>query len=145
MSVQSLFVNLPVANVAKTKAFFSGLGFAFNPKFSNEQAVCMVVNEHIQVMLLSQPFFAGFTNKPLANARETTQVLLSMSVESRAAVDALISQALAAGATEENPAKDYGFMYQRGFFDLDGHGWEVFYMNEAQMPQSSIDTPNTDA
>ena len=136
MAVQSLFVNLPINDLPLTVKFFTELGFTFNPKFSNEQATCMIVNEHIQVMLLTKPFFAGFTNKPVADATQTTQVLLSMSVKSREAVDALMSKALAAGGKEENPAKDYGFMYQRGFFDLDGNGWEVFYMNEAELPQN---------
>lgn len=134
--VQSLFVNLPVADLPKTIAFFTALGFTFNAKFTNESATCMVLNEHIQVMLLAKPFFAGFTQKPIADAMQTTQVLLSMRVASREAVDALMAKALAAGGVEENEVKDYGFMVQRGFFDLDGHGWEVFYMDEAQFPQS---------
>ncbi len=136
MNVQSLFVNLPINDLPRTIKFFTELGFTFNPKFSNEQATCMIVNEHIQVMLLTKPFFAGFTTKPVADATQTTQVLLSMSVGSREQVDALLSKAIAAGGKEENPAKDYGFMYQRGFFDLDGNGWEVFYMNEAEFPAS---------
>ncbi len=135
MNIQSLFVNLPINDLARTVNFFTALGFSFNPKFTNEQATCMIVNEHIQVMLLTKPFFAGFTNKPVADATQTTQVLLSMSVGSREQVDALLDKAKAAGGKEENAAKDYGFMYQRGFFDLDGHGWEVFYMNEAEFPK----------
>jgi uncharacterized protein len=135
MSIQSLYVNLPVADLPSTVKFFTAMGFTFNPKFTNKDATCMIVNEHIQVMLLSQPFFAGFTSKPVADAKQTTQVILSMSVDSKAAVDALMEKAKAAGGIEENPVKDYGFMYQRGFFDLDGHGWEVFYMNEAEFSQ----------
>jgi uncharacterized protein len=134
MTIQSLFVNLPVNDLPRAVNFFTSLGFTFNAKFTNDNATCMVVNEHIQVMLLTKPFFAGFTNKPVADATQTTQVLLSMAVDSRAAVDAMLDKAKAAGGTEENPAKDYGFMYQRGFFDLDGNGWEVFYMNEAEFP-----------
>lgn len=134
MTIQSLFVNLPVNDLPRAVNFFTNLGFTFNAKFTNDNATCMVVNEHIQVMLLTKPFFAGFTNKPVADATQTTQVLLSMAVDSRAAVDAMLDKAKAAGGTEENPAKDYGFMYQRGFFDLDGNGWEVFYMNEADFP-----------
>jgi predicted lactoylglutathione lyase len=135
MNIQSLYVNLPVTDLPRSVNFFTALGFTFNPKFTNNDATCMIVNEHIQVMLLTKPFFAGFTNKPIADAKQTTQVLLSMSVDSRDAVNALMDKAKDAGGIEENPAKDYGFMYQRGFFDLDGHGWEVFYMNEAEFEQ----------
>ena len=137
MTIQSLFVNLPVNDLPRAVNFFTRLGFTFNPKFTNENATCMIVNEHIQVMLLTKPFFAGFTNKPVADATLSTQVLLSMSVESRNAVDDLLIKANAAGGKEENPVRDYGFMYQRGFFDLDGNGWEVFYMNEAEFPQDA--------
>ena len=135
MSIQSLFVNLPISDLAKTTAFFTSLGFTFNPKFTSEQATCMIVNEHIQVMLLTLPFFAGFTPKPVTDAKVTTPHFMSLSVESRAEVDALMDKATAAGGLEHSPAKDFGFMYQRGFFDLDGHAWEVFYMNEAEFPK----------
>jgi uncharacterized protein len=135
MSIQSLYVNLPVTDLPRAINFFTALGFTFNPKFTNNNATCMIVNEHIQVMLLTKPFFAGFTTKPVADAMQTTQVLMSMSVASREQVDALVEKAKVAGGKEENPVKDYGFMYQRGFFDLDGNGWEVFYMNEAEFEQ----------
>lgn len=135
MSAQSLFVNLPISDLAKTTVFFTSLGFTFNPKFTNEQATCMIVNEHIQVMLLTHPFFAGFTPKPVTDATQSTPHFLSLSVSSRAEVDALMNKAIAAGGIEHSPAKDFGFMYQRGFFDLDGHAWEVFYMNEAEFPK----------
>jgi uncharacterized protein len=134
MNIQSLYVNLPVTDLPRAVKFFTALGFAFNAKFTNDDATCMIVNEHIQVMLLTKPFFAGFTNKPIGDAMKTSQVIMSLSVPSREAVDALMDKAKAAGGVEENPVKDYGFMYQRGFFDLDGNGWEVFYMNEAEFP-----------
>ena len=135
MSIQSLFVNLPVTDLAKSTAFFTALGFTFNPKFTDENATCMIVNEHINVMLLTRPFFAGFTPKPLADAHESTCACLSLSVASRDEVDALTEKAKAAGGTEHSQSKDFGFMYQRGFFDLDGHAWEIFYMNEAEFPK----------
>jgi uncharacterized protein len=134
MKVQALFVNLPVADVARTRAFFAGLGFDFNPQFSDEKALCMVVNEQLHCMLLEQGFFQTFTHLPVADARAATQVLLSLQLESRAAVDAFVEQAVALGASTPNPAKDMGFMFQHGFCDLDGHGWEVFWMDPAAAP-----------
>jgi len=137
MTAQSLFINLPVNDLPKAIAFFTSLGFKFNPKFTNDQATCMIVNEHINVMLLTKPFFAGFTPKPLIDAHQTTGCCLSLAMDSKASVEALMAKAIAAGGQEHSQPKDYGFMYQRGFFDLDGHAWEVFYMNEAEMPQPS--------
>lgn len=134
MQVQSLFVNLPVADVARTRAFFAGLGFGFNPQFSDEKALCMVVNEHIQCMLLERGFFQGFTHLPAADARAATQVLLALQVDSRAAVDEMVERATALGASTPNPLRDLGFMVQHGFCDLDGHGWEVFWMDPAAAP-----------
>jgi len=135
MPTQSLYVNLPINDLAKSTDFFAALGFSFNAKFTSEQASCLVINEHIQVMLLMRPFFAGFTPKPVTDAHTSTPAFMSLSVASRAEVDALVNKALAAGGVEHSPAKDHGFMYQRGFFDLDGHAWEVFYLNEAEFPQ----------
>lgn len=132
--IRSLFVNLPVADVPRTRAFFSALGFSYNERFSNEQAVCLVVNEHISCMLLQQPFFQGFTKLPLADARAATEVLLALQVESRAEVHELVAKAVAAGATTPNAVQDMGFMVQHGFADLDGHQWEVFYMDESAAP-----------
>jgi uncharacterized protein len=134
MSVQSLYVNLPIADVGKTTAFFTQLGFAFNAQFSNDKACCLVVNEQIQIMLLSREFFGSFTPKPVTDAAHSTPAFMSLSVASRAEVDALMDKALTAGGVEHSAAKDHGFMYQRGFFDLDGHAWEIFYMDIAQFP-----------
>ena len=131
---RQLFVNLPVENLDRTVEFFSTLGFSFNPKFTDENATCLVISEHIQVMLLTRPFFSGFTKKPVADARAATETLLALSCESRDEVDALVSKAVAAGAATPMESKDYGFMYQHGFEDLDGHQWEVFWMDESAMP-----------
>ena len=133
MAIESLYVNLPVTDLPNAVAFFTKLGFTFNPNFTNDDATCMIVNEHINVMLLTRPFFAGFTPKPVIDAHQTTGAFLSLSVASRTEVDALVEKAKTAGGQEHSQAKDFGFMYQRGFFDLDGHAWEVFYMNEAEM------------
>lgn len=132
----SLFVNLPIADLQRSIDFFSALGFAFNPKFSNEDATCLVISEHIQVMLLTTPFFAGFTRKPVADAHAATEVLLALSCETREEVDALVAKAVAAGAATPMPVQDHGFMYQHGFEDPDGHLWEVFWMNEAEFQQA---------
>jgi uncharacterized protein len=131
-----LFVNLPVDDLDRTIAFFTALGFGFNPKFTDENATCLVISEHIQVMLLTKPFFAGFTKKPVADARTATETLLALSCESREEVDTLIAKAVAAGAATPMEIKDYGFMYQHGFEDLDGHQWEVFWMDESAMPSA---------
>ncbi len=133
---RQLFVNLPVENLDRTIAFFAALGFGFNPKFTDENATCLVISEHIQVMLLTKPFFAGFTKKPIADARAATETLLALSCESREEVDTLMAKAVAAGAATPMEIKDYGFMYQHGFEDLDGHQWEVFWMDESAMPSA---------
>lgn len=133
---RQLFVNLPVENLDRTVAFFGALGFDFNPQFTDENATCMVISEHIQVMLLVEPFFAGFTKKPIADARAATEVLLALSCESREEVDAMVAKAIAAGAATPMPVKDMGFMYQHGFEDLDGHQWEVFWMDPSAMPSA---------
>ena len=135
MSTQSLYLNLPISDLASSTAFFTALGFGFNPKFSGEHAACLVINQHINVMLLTRSFFAGFTPKPVTDAHASTPAFMSLSVANRAEVDDLMQKALAAGGVEHSPAKDHGFMYQRGFFDLDGHAWEIFYLNEAEFPK----------
>ncbi len=129
--ITSLFVNLPVADLPRTRAFFGALGFSFDPRFSNEQALCMTINPQISCMLLLQPFFQGFTQLPVADARAGTQVLLALACESRDEVMQLVNRAVGAGATTPNPPQDHGFIFQHGFADLDGHQWEVFWMDAA--------------
>jgi predicted lactoylglutathione lyase len=131
---RQLYVNLPVRELDRSVRFFTALGFTFNPQFTDEKATCLVISEQVSVMLLVEPFFAGFTKKPVADARAATEVLLALEVESRDAVDALVARAVAAGAATPMEAKDHGFMYQHGFEDLDGHQWEVFWMDASQMP-----------
>ncbi|MCC6462791.1 MAG: VOC family protein [Saprospiraceae bacterium] len=130
-----VFINLPVKNLAQTNAFFTALGFSFNPQFSDEKATCMLINELAFAMLLSEPFFKGFTPKAIADATQTTEVLIALSTDSRDAVDEMVQQAIAAGGSEARPAEDLGFMYHRAFNDLDGHIWEVTWMDPAGMPQ----------
>ena len=131
---KQIFVNLPVKDLDKSKAFFNALGYAVNPQFTDANAACLVISDTIYVMLLVEPFFQGFTRKPLCDARTHTEVLLCLSVDSRSGVDAMVAKALAAGGREPMEAKDYGFMYQRGFEDLDGHLWEVVHMDESGPP-----------
>ncbi len=131
---QMIFVNLPVRDLDASKAFFAALGYRFNPQFTNQDGACMVISDSIFVMLLVEPFFKGFTTKPLCDARSHTEVITCLSAASRQAVDQLVDNAVAAGGSEPMPARDYGFMYQRGFQDLDGHLWEIAYMESQPEP-----------
>ncbi len=127
---QKIFINLPVKDLSVSMDFFSKLGFEFNPEFTNESGACMVVSESIFVMLLTETFFQTFTKKEIADTTKVTEVLTALSVDSREAVDALLTLALEAGAEEAREAQDLGFMYSRAFGDLDGHIWEIFFMDE---------------
>ena len=132
---RKIFVNLPIRDMERSKAFFGALGFSFNPKFTNEQGACMVIAEGSSyAMLLVEPFFQGFTKKPIADARKTTEVLVCLSCDSREEVDALVKKALAAGGTAPNAPQDHGFMYAHGFEDLDGHVWELVWMDPNAAP-----------
>lgn len=127
--VKQIFVNLPVADLAASISFFSRLGFTFNPDYTDDTATCMIVGENIYAMLLTRERFAGFAPLPPADARVATEVLLALQLESRAAVDAMVKDAVASGGNTYSAPQDHGFMYQHGFQDLDGHVWEVFQMN----------------
>ncbi|SDC91825.1 hypothetical protein SAMN05216410_2546 [Sanguibacter gelidistatuariae] len=124
-----IFVNLPIADVAASRSFWSTLGYSFNEQFSDENALCLVFSDSIFAMLLQRDFFQSFTDKPVVDARTSAQVLNGLAMTSRAEVDALVDAAVAAGATEPRPAQDQGFMYERGFSDLDGHDWEIMWMD----------------
>lgn len=125
---RQIYVNLPVKDLNKSVAFFTRLGFKFNPQFTDENATCMIVGENIFVMLLVEKFFQTFTSKPVTDARKNTEVLIGLSCASRAEVDELVRSALAAGGTAPREPQDLGFMYGHDFEDLDGHIWEPFYM-----------------
>lgn len=127
-----LFVNLPVQNLDRSVAFFTQLGYSFNPQFTDENATCMLLGENLFAMLLVRPYFQTFTQKEVIDPQRQVQTLIALPLASRAEVDALADKAVAAGAKAHGP-KDYGFMYQRAFDDLDGHTWEVFYMDMAAM------------
>lgn len=130
----SVFINLPVADLPRSRAFYTGLGFTLNERFSNEQAACIVISAHIHVMLLVRPFFQGFTHLPVADPAKATAVLNALECASRDEVNSFVAKALAAGGSTPNPAQDHGFMFQHGFADPDGHQWEVFHMDEAAAP-----------
>lgn len=132
---RQIFVNLPIRNMEASQRFFRELGFSFNPQFTNEQGACMVVSEeHSYVMLLVEPFFQTFITKPISDARKSTEVLICLSCQSRAEVDELVRKAMAAGGTAPRPAQDHGFMYGHGFTDLDGHVWELMWMDPNAAP-----------
>lgn len=126
-----IFVNLPVADVAKSTAFYEAIGFEKNDKFSNEQASSMVWSETIFVMLLAKPFYATFTPKPIADAKTTSGALYALAFDSKAEVDAITEAAAAAGASQPHGPEDMGFMYSRAFEDPDGNGWGPFWMDPA--------------
>lgn len=134
--ISLLFVNLAVKNIERTKTFFSRLGFQFNLEYSNENGLCMILNESTYVMLLKEEFFQSFTHKPVSDAFKTTETLISPTLESREAVDAMVNKAIELGAKEYNPPKDHGFMYFRVFEDLDGHQWEWSWLNMDYKPEN---------
>jgi predicted lactoylglutathione lyase len=135
--IRQIFVNLPIRDMQRSQAFFKALGLSFDPRFTNDQGACLQIAPNIYAMLLVEPFFQGFTKLPVADARQSTEVLIALSCDSRAEVDALVAQAVAAGGSTPNAPTDHGFMYQHGFADLDGHQWEVFWMDESAAPQQS--------
>ena len=130
-----LFVNLPVTDVERSKAFFAALGFSFNPAFTDESTACMLIGEQAFVMLLDRERFAEFAKLPIADPTTHTLALYCFSVASRDEVDSVSAAALAAGGTQADEAEDYGFMYSRSFFDLDGHGGQVMWMDPAAAEQ----------
>lgn len=126
---RKLFVNLPVADIKRSNAFFEKLGFKFNPQFSGEDTTCMVLSEDGFVMLLQTERFKSFIKKPISDATQQTEALFSFSADSREEVDQLVKLALEAGGSSAMPPQDHGFMYGHSFQDPDGHHWEVFWMD----------------
>lgn len=123
-----IFVNLSVEDLDRSVAFFTKLGYTFNPKFTNEKATCMIISDTIYVMLLTRSFFQTFTKKEIVDAHKAVEGIICLSADSKEAVDEMVNKAQSAGATIPNPASDYGFMYQHSFEDLDGHHWEFVWM-----------------
>ena len=127
--VTQIFVNLPVKDLDRSITFFRSLGFDFNPQFTDETATCMIVAESIHVMLLTEAKFQSFTPKPVCDATKTTEVLVCLSLGSRAEVEAMVEKAVAGGGSTYHEPQDHGFMYQHGFQDPDGHIWELVHMS----------------
>jgi predicted lactoylglutathione lyase len=132
-----IFLNLPVKDLKKSMDFFGSLGWTFNPQFTDETAASMVISEEIYAMLLTHKKFSEFTTKQIADTSKTAQMLIALSQDSKEAVHKLVDAAVKAGASETKPMQDYGFMILRTFEDLDGHIWEVFFMDPAHVqPQN---------
>lgn len=129
-----IFVNLPVRDLEKSKAFFSSMGFAFNEQFTDEKAACLIIGENIFAMLLVEEFFRSFIKKEIADASKFAEVINAFSVDSKDKVNELADKALAAGASQYSEPQDYGWMYSRNFQDLDGHLWEVVYTDITAIP-----------
>jgi predicted lactoylglutathione lyase len=132
---KKIFVNLPVNDLKLSMAFFSKLGFTFNQQFTDATAACMVISEDIYAMLLTQNKFKAFTPKQICDATKATEVLVCLSAASREEVDQLVRKAVDAGGTTYKEPQDYGFMYGHGFQDLDGHIWELAYMDPSAIKQ----------
>lgn len=130
---RQIFVNLPVADLPRAIAFFSALGFTFNPQWTDDSGTCMVIGEHIFAMLLTRERFQGFTPKKVADAGTSTEVLVCLALDSRAEVDDMVRKAVAAGGSTYNEPQDHGFMYGHAFQDPDGHLWELVHLT----PQDS--------
>lgn len=132
-----IFVNLPVQDLDRSIAFFKRLGFAFEPQFTDETAACMVITGDIFAMLLTRPKFHEFTDKAIADAHQSTEVLTCLSYESKDRVDEIVDLAIAAGGREVRPLQDDGFMYGRSFDDLDGHIWEMIWIDQSHVGQTN--------
>lgn len=131
---RQIFVNLPVADLDKSIAFFTALGFKFNPQFTDATATCMIISDSIFVMLLTHEKFKSFAPKGICDTTKANEALITLSCESRAEVDALVKKAVAAGGSSSPAPDDYGFMYGHDFIDLDGHAWGLMYMDLAAAP-----------
>ncbi|TNJ64849.1 glyoxalase/bleomycin resistance/extradiol dioxygenase family protein [Paenibacillus hemerocallicola] len=135
LTSENIFINLPVKDLKKSMEFFTKIGFEFNMQFTDDNAACLVISDKIFVMLLVESFFQTFTKKEIADATKTTETLICLSASSRESVDEIVNKALAAGGSPSNDPMDQGFMYGWSFQDLDGHMWEVAYMDMSAVPQ----------
>ena len=133
---QLIFENLPVADVSASRKFFTDAGYSFNEQFCDDRSSCMVLGDSHYAMLLNREFFGGFTDKPVSDARAMTEVLVCLSANSRQEVDALVDRAVASGGTEGR-SEDHGFMYGRSYADLDGHIWEILWMDPSAVPDEA--------
>jgi predicted lactoylglutathione lyase len=132
---KQIFVNLPVKDLQKSIQFFTHLGYTFNPQFTDDKATCMIVGDNIFVMLLVEDRFKDFTKKAISDAHKTTEVLLALDADSREAVDNMVRKAVEGGGSIYAEPQDHGWMYQHSYADLDGHQWEIIYMDISKFPQ----------
>ena len=133
---KQLFVNLPVNDLARAKAFYEAIGAVNNPQFSDHTSACMVLSDTLFVMLLTHEKWTQFTRKPIVDARQASEVMLALSADDRQAVDTIVDAAgRNGGKADVNPPQDLGFMYSRSYEDTDGHVWEIVFMDMSQMPQ----------
>jgi uncharacterized protein len=130
-----IFVNLPVKDLQRSIDFFTHLGYSFNAQFTNENATSMIISDNIYVMLLVEKFFKTFIPNEIADAQQTTESIICLSADSKQQVDEMIAKAVAAGATTYREPQDHGFMYGHSYRDLDGHLWEIMWMDVNAMPQ----------
>ena len=126
---KQVFINLPVANLSKSMAFYEALGFPRNPQFTGDAAGCIIISDTIFVMLGTHDKFREFTPKDICDTSKAVEVLLNLTCESREEVDSLVAKAIAAGGSTYDKPEDFGFMYTHSFVDPDGHGWGLFHMN----------------
>ena len=132
---RKVFVNLAVRDLEQSKRFFASLGFQFNPKFTDDKAACMIISDDAYFMLLQEPFFKTFTKRELCDTSKQTEGMFALSCESRAEVDDLVNKAIAGGGSPAMDRQDHGFMYGWSFYDLDGHHWEVVWMDQKAIEQ----------
>lgn len=130
-----IFINLAVKDLKKSVAFFTKLGFSFNPQFTDEHATCMIIGDTIFAMLLTEQRFKDFTKKEICNAHKNTEVLIAIDADSREKVDEMVKTAVDAGGSLYMEPQDHGWMDGHSFADLDGHQWEIFYMDEKAVPK----------
>jgi len=133
MKINQIFVNLPVKDIRETKDFWTNLGFSVNEQISYERAVCIMMNDTISIMFLTEEFFETFSERPVPKG-DTTQVLVAIGLDSREEVDQVVNAAVANGATQHEEPQDHGWMYQNSFWDINGHGWNVIFADPSQIP-----------
>jgi uncharacterized protein len=131
---KNVFINLPVKSLEKSTDFFKSLGFNFNHRFTDDKATCIVVSDNVFVVLLMESYFKTFTRKELCDSTKATEVLIALDTDSRDEVKQIISKAHSLGGNIYSEPQDHGWMYQHSFADLDGHQWELVYMDESQLP-----------
>ncbi|UOU97169.1 VOC family protein [Chryseobacterium daecheongense] len=133
MKINQIYVNLPVKDIQKTREFWTNLGFSINEQFSDDKAACVIMNDDIYVMFLTEEYFQTFSHKPVPKG-DTAQVLVAIGLNSREEVDTVVNTALKNGGTQDEEPQDYGWMYQNSFWDINGHGWNVTFADISQFP-----------